>query len=151
MPDDGNSAPPEGTVLGFDFGLSRTGVAVGETLTGSARPLRTLACRDGQPNWDEVAQLIAEWQPVALVVGVPRHADGTLPAAGEGAERFARRLHGRFRLPVHTVDERLSSYVAEQALAHRGVRGQRLRKQKAALDSMAACVILDTWFTEHGR
>ena len=150
MPE-GRPQSPEGTVLGFDFGLSRTGVAVGETLTGSARPLSTLRCRDGQPDWNEVAELIAEWQPIALVVGVPRHADGTLPPAGAAAERFSRRLHGRFRLPVRTIDEHLSSHAATDALRQRGLRGAALRRRKEAVDSVAAGIILESWFAEQGQ
>ncbi len=140
--------PADGLFLGFDFGLRRTGVAVGEALTGSARPLQTLSCRDGQPDWDQVAALISEWRPLGLVVGVPTHADGTLPAAGEAAQRFARRLHGRYRLPVHTIDEHLSSREAERALGERGLHGQRLRKQKGKIDSLAASIILESWFME---
>lgn len=143
--------PAQGLYLGFDFGLSRTGVAVGEAMTGSARALATLACRDGQPNWDEVAALLEQWQPQGLVVGVPRHADGSLPKAGEAAQRFARRLEGRFRLPVHTIDEHLSSHAAERELNAAGLRGQRLRRQKQKIDSLAAGIILETWFAEQQR
>jgi putative holliday junction resolvase len=147
MPERQPAAPPV-RVLGFDFGLRRTGVAIGETLTGSARPLCTLACRDGQPEWEEIGALIEQWQPSALVVGVPRHADGSLPAAGAAAQRFARRLAGRFRLPVHDVDEHLSSHEAARNLRSQGLQGQRLRRHKDRIDSMAAQIILETWLAE---
>lgn len=149
MPDSRTST--HGTYLGFDFGLRRTGVAVGESLTCSARPLTTLQCREGKPDWDQVARLIEDWQPRALVVGVPYNDDGSDTSVTAAAERFARRLHGRFGLPVHTVDESLSSHAAERSLATSGRGGQRLRKHKAEIDKLAAAYILETWFTEYGN
>lgn len=137
-----------GAFLGFDFGLRRIGVAIGESVTGSARPLLTLPARDGQPEWERIQALLQDWQPQALVVGIPRHADGSAAAVTAPAERFARRLHGRFGLPVHTVDEHLSSHAAEQALAERGRGGERLARQPEAVDSLAAAIILETWFAE---
>lgn len=136
------SASATATYLGFDYGSQRLGVAVGQSLTRSARPLITLACRAGQPDWAQVERLLGEWKPAALVVGVPRHEDGSASDSSEAAERFARRLAGRFGLPVHTVDERLSSHAAEQAL------GARARRDKASIDSLAAAVILETWLAE---
>lgn len=138
----------EGPILGFDFGLRRTGVAVGETTTGSSRPLRTLACSNGQPDWQEVANLLSEWQPSALVVGIPGLHRDEPQAVTEAAERFARRLEGRFRLPVHRVDEELSSHEAETRLKNRGRRGDKLRRDKALIDSAAAAIILETWLAE---
>ncbi|WP_440996454.1 Holliday junction resolvase RuvX [Arhodomonas sp. SL1] len=136
-----------GTLLGFDYGLARIGVAVGEGVTGSARPLRTLAAEGGSPAWGEVATLIEQWQPQALVVGVPRRADGSDGEITAGAERFARRLAGRFRRPVYTVDETLSSREAAARLAADG-RAVRGRDEKARLDAAAAAVILETWLAE---
>ncbi|RFA39513.1 Holliday junction resolvase RuvX [Alkalilimnicola ehrlichii] len=141
----------QGLYLGFDFGLRRTGVAVGEATTGTARALTTLSCRDGNPDWEEVGRLIAQWQPHGLVVGIPRHADGSLPTAGEAACRFSRRLEGRFRLPTYTVDEHLSSHEAARELGERGLSGQRMRRQKAKIDATAARIILETWFLEHAQ
>lgn len=137
-----------GTFLGFDFGLRRIGVAVGESVTGSARPLQTLPARDGQPDWERVQALLQDWRPHALVVGIPRHADGSAATVTAPAERFARRLQGRFGLPVHTIDEHLSSHAAEQALAERGRGGARLARRPEAVDSLAAAIILETWFAE---
>lgn len=134
--------------LGFDFGLRRIGVAVGETVTGGARPLATLPARDGQPDWRRLEALIDAWRPAGLVVGVPRHADGADAAVTAPAERFARRLHGRFGLPVHTVDEQLSSHAAEKILAGRGRGGHRPADGKEQVDRLAAAVILETWLAE---
>jgi putative Holliday junction resolvase len=137
-------APPPGTYLGFDFGLRRTGVAVGESLTGAARPLVTLACRHGQPDWAEVERLLGEWQPKGLVVGIPWRDEGEASTA-EAAERFARRLEGRFRLPVHRINEYLSSYAAERELGARGRGGRKLQRGKQEIDRVAAAMILETW------
>lgn len=139
-----------GTYLGFDFGMRRIGVAVGESITGSARPLTTLPAQDGQPDWTRLEALLQEWQPVALVVGLPRRLDGSDTDIGARAARFSRRLNGRFNLPVHTIDEQLSSHAAEQALAERGRGGSRLARRagKADVDRLAAAIILETWFAE---
>jgi putative Holliday junction resolvase len=143
-----HSVSRSGVYLGFDFGMRRIGVAVGEPLTGSARPLTTLQARDGQPDWTAVETLLSQWQPVALVVGIPRHADGTAAEMTAPAERFARRLHGRFGRPVHTIDEQLSSQAAEHMLAAKGQGGRRLAKNKEKIDQVAAAVILETWLAE---
>lgn len=137
-----------GTHLGFDFGLRRIGVAVGEAMLGSARPLLTLPARAGQPDWQRLQALLREWQPVALVVGIPRHADGSDSAMTAPAQDFARSLQARFDLPVHLVDERLSSHAAERELAERGRGGARLARRPDVVDSLAAAIILETWFAE---
>jgi putative Holliday junction resolvase len=135
--------PPCRVALGFDFGRARIGVAVGEVITGAARPLRTLLARQQRPDWDAIARLIQEWRPDWLVVGVPRHADDSASPMTEAALRFGRQLHGRFHLPVATLDERLSSWEAEQrwfeTASHR-------RSHDPTLDAQAAAVILESWF-----
>lgn len=130
------------TLLGFDFGTRRIGVAVGQRVTGTSRALTTLTARDGQPDWTQVERLIATWQPDALVVGLPLQLDGTHSDITAAAARFARRLHGRFRLPVHLQDERLSSYAAEQLNP-----GPRTRDD---LDAAAARIILQDWLDSQG-
>lgn len=130
--------------LGFDFGRARIGVAVGEAITGAARPLRILPARQQRPDWDAIARLIAEWRPDWLVVGVPRHADDTASAMTEAALRFSRQLHGRFHLPVATLDERLSSWEAEQR--YFAIPGADRRRPHDTLDAQAAAVILESWF-----
>jgi len=115
--------------LAFDFGTRRTGVASGNTLTGSATPLKTIAA-EGDARFAAIGKLIAEWQPDALVVGVPYHPDGTPHDNTRRAQRFARQLHGRFRLTVHEVDERYTSVDAEAAGA-------------ADVDAASAALILE--------
>ena len=99
---------PVRTYLGFDFGLSRVGVACGNSLTRTARPLRTVAAT-GESRFADIARLVDEWQPDALVVGVPFHPDGAPHENTVRARRFARQLHGRLRLAVHEVDERYTT------------------------------------------
>jgi putative holliday junction resolvase len=122
------SSPPL-SFLAFDFGTRRVGVATGNTLIRRAQALRTIAA-EGEARFQAVAQLIAEWQPDALVVGVPFHPDGAAHDNTVRARRFARQLHGRFRLAVHEVDERYSTTEAAAA----GARD---------LDAASAAIILD--------
>lgn len=133
------------TLLGFDYGLRRIGVAVGQALTATATPLPALNARDGVPDWNVIARLLEEWQPGAIVIGVPYNMDDSRQEMTDRAERFARRLHGRFNIPVHTVDERLSSHEAEDRLRTARQQGRRGRIAKAEIDSAAACVLLETW------
>ncbi|HNJ84173.1 MAG TPA: Holliday junction resolvase RuvX [Piscinibacter sp.] len=117
--------------LAFDFGTRRVGVAAGNSLTRQATPLRTIAA-EGNERFAAIARLIAEWQPDALIVGVPVHPDGTPHDNTRRAQRFARQLHGRFRLPVHEVDERYSTTEA----AASGARD---------LDAASAAIILEQY------
>ncbi|MCS4505563.1 putative pre-16S rRNA nuclease [wastewater metagenome] len=140
----------EGHYLGFDFGLARIGVAVGEPITGGARGVTTLQAQQGAPDWDEVAALIEHWRPLALVVGIPpQHADGTESPVARASDRFARRLAGRFALPVHRTGEAMTSQAARQRL-HAIGRPARGRRDKHRIDSTAAAVILEHWFAEGG-
>lgn len=132
----------EAVFLGFDFGYKRIGVAVGQKLTGSASPLPTLAAKLGVPNWDVINTLIQQWRPVALVVGLPTCIDDTEQYTTAAARGFARQLRKRFALPVHLVDERLSTVEARAHLFETG----GYRKIKASeVDSIAACIILEQW------
>lgn len=136
-----------GTVLAFDFGTKRTGVAVGDFETRLAHPLTTIAAADNRARFAAIERLIAEWQPALLVVGMPSHADGTEHPVGKLARRFAQRLQGRFGVRAELVDERLTSHEAGELLRASGVRGARL---KASLDAVAAQRILESYF-EHIR
>jgi putative Holliday junction resolvase len=120
----------ESVLLGFDFGAQRIGVAIGNCLTGTARPLAVLAA-EGEARWTRIAALIDEWQPTALVVGIPRHPDGVPHELTARCEKFARQLEGRFGLPVARVDERYSSAVVEDGR-----------------DDAAAAVILQQYLSE---
>ncbi len=133
------------TVLAFDYGTKVIGVAIGQSLTGTASPLTPLKARDGVPNWDQVQQLIAEWKPTLLVVGLPLNMDGSASEIGQRAEKFGRRLHGRFQLPVAMADERLSSFEAKgRIIARTGSRDFKDRD----VDSVSAQLILESWFAE---
>ena len=129
-------------VLGFDFGLRRIGVAVGSVERAGASPLTTLPAKDGVPRWERVAELIAEWNPELLVVGLPLNMDGSEGDMAHRARRFARRLHGRFGRNCELVDERLSSEAATERLRDLGVDPQ---SDRGAVDRQAACLILETW------
>ena len=135
--------PKTGTVLAFDFGTRRIGVAVGDFETRLAHPLTTIAAAENRARFAAIEHLIAEWRPERLVVGVPSRADGGPHAVGDLARRFAQRLHGRFRLRVELVDEHLTSHDAEQSLRAAGARRAKL---KAALDPVAAQRILEAFF-----
>lgn len=142
------AAAADGTFLGFDFGTRRIGVAVGSRRLGSARALATLACREG-PDWDAIGKLVREWQPEALVVGVPLTMDGQPQAATQGARRFMQQLQQRFGLPVHGADERMSSMEAQSQLRARRASGQRRRRLRDTdIDSTAAKLILEHWLGE---
>ena len=131
----GVSAPAASACfLAFDFGTLRVGVACGSSLLRQAQPLHTIAV-SGDARWAAIASLIQEWQPQALVVGVPFHPDGAVHENTVRARRFARQLHGRFHLPVHEVDERWST---TEALSQ-GARD---------VDAAAAAIILNQFFTQ---
>ena len=137
---------PTGTVLAFDFGTKRIGVAVGESTLGLAHPLAGIAGEESASRFAAIAQVIAEWKPQQLVVGLPLSADGAAHELTRRAQRFARQLEGRFGLPVSLVDERYTSVEAEAAMreagAHKAVRERRI-------DSAAAQLILQQYFHEH--
>lgn len=139
----------EGAILGFDFGKKRIGVAVGQTLTATARPLTTMTTIDDQVDWSAIIRLIKDWQPVRLVVGLPVNMDGSEHALAPVVQEFAAHLRQRSGLPVDLIDERLSSHEAERIAATLGGRiDPRSRTSKNRVDSIAAQLILETWFTQ---
>jgi len=127
------------TLLGFDYGKLRIGIAVGQDITGTASALCTLNCPDGRPDWDKISDLIVEWSPSSLVVGLPLHADGSDSATTRAARSFAGELEARYQLPVYAMDERLSSHAAKEV--HREIPG----KNKDGIDAVAARIILQNW------
>jgi putative holliday junction resolvase len=133
-----DSAPP-GTVLAFDFGTRKIGVALGNTVTRSARALLTIRDEATVPRFAAIDALIREWQPSVLVVGRPVHADGSAHEMTARAARFARQLDGRFGLPVVEVDERYTTQLAGAALAAGG------REARDDRDAVAAAIILQAW------
>ncbi|MBK1641405.1 Holliday junction resolvase RuvX [Chromatium okenii] len=132
-------------LLGFDFGPRKIGIAVGQLLTRSATPLTTLRSRNQQPDWVGITALITDWQPTALVVGLPFNMDDTEVNWSPLVHRFARQLHGRYRLPVHLIDERLTSLDARQQLSARPGHHSPSRE---AVDALAAALILETWLCD---
>jgi putative Holliday junction resolvase len=133
------------TLLGFDFGNKRIGVAVGQELTRSAQALRTLHNTPSGPDWPAIDSLIQEWQPDLLVVGMPGHMDHDRPhPLAERILDFGKQLEQRYNLPVVWSDERLSSREAEQQLAESGMPRQQ-KQDKANIDKLAAAIILQTW------
>jgi putative Holliday junction resolvase len=140
--------PEIGTVLAFDFGEKRIGVAVADVAVGIAHPLQTIHAEDNKSRFAAMAALIAEWQPTLLIVGEPHHADGGAHEIARLARRFAQRLEGRFALPVTLVDETLSSQAAQSRLQEQGMHTDKLR---AVLDSAAACEIMQTWLEQQHR
>ena len=136
---------PDATILAFDFGTRRIGVATGNTLTRTAHPLTTVDAPDEAERLDRIARLINEWRPARLVVGLPVHADGEPHAMTAGARRFASAVGERFALPVTLVDERFTSQIADIALREAGRSG---RDARAARDAAAAQVILQAWFDD---
>ncbi len=128
------------TVMAFDFGMKRIGVAVGQSVTGQANPLPQLNAKDGIPNWDEISRLIDEWCVDTLVVGLPLNMDGTPQHISHAAKRFAGRLKERFKLPVELIDERLTTIEARRIVF------DEKKARKKSIDSVAATLILEAWF-----
>lgn len=145
---DTQQARPPRTLLGFDYGERRIGVATGQRLSGTASPLTTLHSQNGKPDWEAIGALLREWQPDALVVGEPLGMDGTETDQTRAAQRFARQLEGRFALPVFLVDERLSSREAEGRIRQARGKGHKRRMNKEEIDSMAAQIILQSWLDQ---
>jgi putative Holliday junction resolvase len=130
-------------VMAFDYGEARIGVAVGETLTGSSRPLTTVRARQGAPDWSAIRRIIAEYAPEQLVVGSPTNMDGSPGQMSDRVARFSRQLAERYQRPVDLHDERLSSWEAES----RRAVGDRTRH----LDAQAAQIVLDSWLNEREK
>ena len=132
-----------GTVMAFDFGEKRIGVATGETVLKVAHPLTTINTEENEVKFSQIEKLIQEWRPALLVVGLPMHMNGESHLLTQLSKKFAQRLEGRFNLAVVMVDERLSSVEAAQNLSAAGVKAT---KQKAMLDAVAAQSILQSYF-----
>ncbi len=128
------------TLICFDYGEKRLGVAVGQTVTRTATPLETIAVRNRTPDWNRITEVIDQWRPTSLVVGFPLNMDGTRQKLTDLAEKFARQLEQRYALPVYMVDERLSTFEAKNRL-----------KDIRNLDPVAAQVILESWLLEYTK
>ena len=152
--DHAGSAPaaPAATrcVLGFDVGRRRIGVAVGNTISASARAVAVVDARDDGPDWTAIGRLVAQWRPDRLLVGDPLTLDGEVQPITRHARAFAQQLAARFGLPVQLVDERSSSRDADRRFAERRRSGTAKRKDAAALDAFAAEIIIERWLLERG-
>ena len=135
--------PPDGTVLAFDFGEKRIGVAVGESALAQAHPLTVIHGEANAERFSAIASLIAEWRPVRLIVGLPLTLDGTPHAMTARCTRFANQLRGRFGLPVDYAEERFTSIEAQERLRD---GGHDARSARQYLDAVAAQLILQNYF-----
>ena len=131
-------------VLGFDYGEKRIGIATGQTITRSANPLTTLDTINNKPDWPAIEQLIQQWKPDALIVGLPFYLNGDPSDMTARAEKFSRQLHGRFQLPVYTHNEALSSFEAEQFL-----QDKKKQHNKQDIDKIAAAIIVQSWLEQN--
>lgn len=132
-------------VLAFDYGTRRIGVAVGNEMLGSATALAPLPARNGIPEWQQIGQLLNEWQPDLLVVGLPLNMDGTESDMSRRARKFSNRLHGRFGKPVEVFDERGSTRAAKRIARDAGHRGNY---RDDGVDGIAAQLILESFFAD---
>ena len=135
-------------LLAFDFGKKRIGVAVGQTVTQSARPLITIAAKDGVPEWQTVTDLIKKWRPEALVVGIPLNMDASEQPISQDARLFAKNLKDQYNLPVFEMDERLTTKDARERLF---TEGGFKALQSGQVDQVAAQIILQNWFAENTK
>lgn len=131
------------TVIAFDFGTKSIGCAVGQSITATAQPLPAFKAQEGIPQWQQIEQCLTQWQPNLVVVGLPLNMDGTEQDLTQKAKKFANRLHGRFGVQVVLHDERLTTTEARANIFQRG--GFRALT-KSKVDSIAACLILESWF-----
>lgn len=134
-------------VLGFDFGTKRIGMAVGNRLTARAEPIGALPAKDGIPNWEQLADILEQWLPDALVIGIPLNIDGSEQTVTRLARKFANRLSARYQLPIYHVDERLSTKEARQRMFDAG--GYK-KLQSTQIDSIAAQIIVEQWLMSEG-
>jgi putative Holliday junction resolvase len=141
---------PRGTLLAFDFGLARIGVAVGQTQTGTANPLETVS-NTGDGAWRRIQQLVSEWRPVAMVVGLPLDSEGLDTDMSRNARRFADTLSDKTGLHVYLQDERLTSRAAEEAFVAMRAAGARRRRDAVLKDAFAAKIILENWLQSRPR
>ncbi|MGL9722605.1 Holliday junction resolvase RuvX [Sodalis sp. (in: enterobacteria)] len=134
-----------GSIMAFDFGTRSIGVAIGQRVTCTARPLTAFKARDGVPDWQQIEKLLNEWRPDTVVVGLPLNMDGSEQPLTARARKFANRLHGRFGVQVVLHDERLSTVEAHAGLFARG--GYRAL-EKGNVDAGSAVIILESWLEQ---
>jgi putative Holliday junction resolvase len=148
--------------MGFDYGTKRIGIAIGQTITATANPLTTVLVKSQQPDWQHLQALVQEWQPQALIVGIPLHVDGSPNVITLAVQHFTQQLQQRCQLPVYRVNETLSSVAAAEKISAPSMqlpttkapyctlapKHSKKKQPRHGLDAVAAQVILETWFTE---
>jgi len=132
-------------VIAFDFGLKRTGVAVGNTVTGSATPECTLISKDKTPDWEGISKLFKEWQPSQIVVGMPTELDGSESHLKKRIDRFCNQIQGRYNVAVDQENEQFTSIEAAQRLKQLRQSGRKKKVSKEEVDKIAATIILENW------
>ena len=143
-----NSGQEIRSLIAFDYGTKKIGVATGQTLTSTASPLPAIKADNGVPDWEAINRLVTEWKPDAFVVGLPLNMDGTDSELSKRAEKFGRQLSGRFNCPAFTVDERLSSREARDLSRQNAAAAGKKFDTRKLVDSLAAQLILESWFSE---
>ena len=139
-------------ILAIDFGARRIGIASGSVISGTSSQVATLAATNGEPDWQQFDNIVSEWGPDLLVVGMPYNMDGSESAMSEKAKVFAGVLAERYDLPVDMVDERLTSAEASSILKEQRRLGLKTKKiNKAEIDSLAACLIAESWLQMHAN
>ncbi|NRB79835.1 MAG: Holliday junction resolvase RuvX [Saccharospirillaceae bacterium] len=134
----------EKTVLSFDFGTTRFGAAIGQTLTGGSTELPTFKAVEGIPNWSNIDDIIEQWKPDVVLVGIPLNMDGSMSDTGFRARKFKNRMKERYQLETLGVDERLTSFEAKGIVLKQG----KSNFKNHSVDSLAAVLIFETWFNE---
>ncbi len=143
----------DGIYLAFDYGRRRTGIAVGQSITGTASPLVTLQHPDNQPDWNKINELMTSWRPDALIVGQPvtEQAIAEQDALRLAIDGFCQQLIARYSLPIHRVDESFTSLAAHSELRDSRRQGRRKRISKEEIDALAAAIMLESWMSESRR
>lgn len=135
------------TVMSFDYGTEKIGIAIGQSISSTAEPLTIIRAKDGIPNWSEITGLTESWRPNYFVVGLPYNLDGSDSKLLQRALKFAKRLNGRFNIPTFGIDERLSSKAATEKFK----TGNPKNSVRNEIDDVAAQIILETWFSEYNK
>ena len=135
------------TVMSFDYGTEKIGIAIGQSISSTAEPLTIIRAKDGIPNWSEITGLTESWRPNYFVVGLPYNLDGSDSKLLQRALKFAKRLNGRFNIPTFGIDERLSSKAATEKFK----TGNPKNFVRNEIDDIAAQIILETWFSEYNK
>ena len=136
----------QNVIMGFDYGTRKIGIAVGQLITKTANPIAIISARDGVPDWSEIEKLILAWQPAQFVIGLPLNMDETESEMSQRSLKFARRLTGRFNIPHHTIDERLTSREARSLHeSHSSTRRGPADRSRDEIDDIAAQIILESW------